>query len=319
MAPGSTGIAQLSVGVRHRFRSRAERVTRLFARPPDRIEILNPVRQTAAHIQIVLCGKVWPDWTAALSKKALWRQIHGVREVVWLPADTRKLRPLSVQGRSIIIPLTEESASDCPRGYASLAPDSRTVETLRNKKLFASYVAANKLDELCPETYENPYEARYPCVLKCVNLYGGIGVAVANDPAHLRVLMTRKPWNKNDVLLQGLVLGAKEYVSHCVCKDGRILWHSSFEYEMSSRDHIRRGTQAVRMSAHHPAPRDLQAFEEFLRPLRYSGPCNFNYKYRDAGQMAVLEINPRLGGSLMKPEYLGDLRDALNCIVENAS
>jgi carbamoylphosphate synthase large subunit len=59
-------------------------------------------------------------------------------------------------------------------------------------------------------------------------------------------------------------------------------------------------------------------FERLLSPLDYSGPCNFDYKRSDSGEMAVFEINPRFGGTLMKPENIAHLQQALSCIIQNA-
>lgn len=59
-------------------------------------------------------------------------------------------------------------------------------------------------------------------------------------------------------------------------------------------------------------------FERFLAPLDYQGPANIDFRRRADGRLALLEINPRLGGSLMRPEFAADLDAALGIIVREA-
>ena len=60
-------------------------------------------------------------------------------------------------------------------------------------------------------------------------------------------------------------------------------------------------------------------FEKALAPLSYNGPCNLVCKFAANGTVRIFEINPRLGGSLMLPQYKDQLQQALTCIVANAT
>ena len=62
---------------------------------------------------------------------------------------------------------------------------------------------------------------------------------------------------------------------------------------------------------------DVSAVEALLRPLDYDGPVNVDFKRRADGRICILEVNPRLGGSLMRPENARDLRAALREIVSH--
>ena len=42
------------------------------------------------------------------------------------------------------------------------------------------------------------------------------------------------------------------------------------------------------------------------------------YKIAPDGSVRFFEINPRFGGSLLQPRQRAELRQALNCIFENA-
>jgi len=62
----------------------------------------------------------------------------------------------------------------------------------------------------------------------------------------------------------------------------------------------------------------LAEFESILGPLAYSGPCCIDYKVTESGQTIVLEINPRFGGSLMRPAHVEDLQGSLAAIISLA-
>jgi carbamoylphosphate synthase large subunit len=50
---------------------------------------------------------------------------------------------------------------------------------------------------------------------------------------------------------------------------------------------------------------------------KYSGPCNIDYSYQSS-DLKIFEINPRLGGSLMKTENVKLLAQALTAIIKAA-
>jgi hypothetical protein len=64
--------------------------------------------------------------------------------------------------------------------------------------------------------------------------------------------------------------------------------------------------------------RELFALQQFIAPVGYSGPLNVDLRRRASGEIAVLEINPRLGGSLFKDFAQADLTDVLGAIAHYA-
>ena len=160
--------------------------------------------------------------------------------------------------------------------------------------------------------------ARFPCTLKRIDLNAGQGIAVVASAEHLQSLLEQSPWQGQPFVLQAMVEGEAEIVTHCICKRGRILWHTSFAYTLPRGEIIRtpNNVQSIR-----PVPTSsstLRQLRRFLTPLNYTGPCNFDYKLTPDGTVAAMEINPRLGGSLMLPENAPHLQAALSCIVRNA-
>ena len=64
---------------------------------------------------------------------------------------------------------------------------------------------------------------------------------------------------------------------------------------------------------------ELELFERILRPLAFSGPANIDFRRRPDGSIAMLEINPRFGLSLLRPEHVVDLRAAVGAILAHAT
>jgi carbamoylphosphate synthase large subunit len=250
----------------------------------------------------------------------VWSSMIDVDEVLLVPdSPAAPIQEPSRRGiRTIVIPLMEEHIRHCPRQYLSLIPDELSLVTLGNKAAFAAYAEASGLAHLCPKTYANIDEAVFPCVLKRVDLNAGYGVTIVRSPLEVKWHLQDFPWYWRHAILQSLTAGSTEYVTHCICKGGQILWHCSFAYEMDSPERIR---TPFHMDRSRPATTPafiLSQIEKFLLPLAFTGPCNVDYKISDGGNIVVFEINPRLGGSLMMPRNVDQLSGALSHLINAA-
>lgn len=300
-------------------RKYARTAIRRWHEPPARLVFPAAGKLAPPSVRVILYGEAWPEWTAALGNANLWRDIGGVNEILRV-ADTPRVRipkPVIPQSRSIIIPLQEEHIKNCPQQYLSLFPDCRSVEILGNKALFAQYAEREHIAQFCPFIFKNRGEAVFPLILKRVDLFGGAGIEIIKSPQHLSDVLEREMWNGKEVILQSIAYGPIEYVTHSICMDGQMLWNCSFSYEMNSLDEIRMGANQ-KSSVYIPSDEILSQINQLLMPLRYTGPCNVNYKISEKGEIIVFEINPRFGGSLMRPENIAHLKDALSCIIKNA-
>ncbi len=158
-------------------------------------------------------------------------------------------------------------------------------------------------------------------MIKPLDLRAGTGIQVVESAEQLQALTEQEDWKGKAYTLQSVVDGTVEYVTHCVCKDGRILWTCSFECEMEEAGKSGAGWKAMRSAMRPFAPPQnfLSDCEKILAPLKFSGPCNIDYKLSTAGEVRILEINPRFGGSLFLPDVVSRLKGALSCIVDNAN
>lgn len=269
---------------------------------------------------VIVYGTHSRDWTKALNSEAeIWKHIPGLREArVVRGEDPAALNAYHGSGhRTIVIPLMEPHIISCPTTFHSLFPVASTVRTLSDKRNFAEYAAAQRLDLLCPATLMGS-EVTFPCVLKRLDLNAGNGIAIARSAEQLRSLLGEEPWLDMPYILQGFVESRYDYVTHAVCKQGRILWHSTYRYEINSEDPIRKPANTISRQPSLASDETIELFSRFLEPLKYDGPLNVDYRFDENGSLKIMEFNPRLGGSLMFPENISDLAAALTTIVENA-
>jgi len=271
--------------------------------------------------RVLICGTHAAHWMAALAADApVWRLLPEVVEVGVLAQPHGGVVPPSPvpMRQTVLLPLMENHTKQCPRGGRALIPSPAMIDVLAGKGAFAQYIAAFGLARYCPISYRHIDDVRYPCVAKRVDLFAGDGIAIVPDAAALTALRQHPLWHGHEVLIQELVPGTVEHVTHCVCKDGEILWHTTFAYDMGEATRVRTATNMRAVRAEPTSPAALTAIAEILRPLRYNGPCNADYKLVTPERALVLEINPRLGGSLMLPQNVAALAACLRCLIAYA-
>lgn len=297
--------------------SRLRRIANVYDFPV-RLEFADAAKQEP-RFRVIVYGAFFEIWNPALANPKLWQTIPGVAEVLRV-TDRSSLdlsAPSRADIRTVIIPLGEQHYSEVPAHYPSLAPDARSIATLSNKASFAAYTDKLGLSKLCPENYKSREHVEFPFVLKRVDLAGGIGVELVTSKEQLDRLLETPTFRGQEVLLQAFVPGATEYVTHCVCKDGAILWSCTFSWTLGA---VAFGIPVFGDTTSATAScRTLSDITSLLVPLRYSGPCCANYKLLPTGEIAIFEINPRLGGSLMNPRNIDCLRQAMAHIICNAA
>lgn len=94
---------------------------------------------------------------------------------------------------------------------------------------------------------------------------------------------------------QEAVSDPREYASHIAMENGRVRGHLTNEYHCRDALFINGGrvsyTRRLVTTPH------LRLLERMLAAIGFEGLCCVDYKVRD-GRLQLLEINPRLGGSL---------------------
>ncbi|MBW8780909.1 MAG: ATP-grasp domain-containing protein [Verrucomicrobia bacterium] len=271
------------------------------------------------RVVVVIWGVHSQDWMEALAPAApVWKEIPGVQAVLHFSSPEEKVPWRVGLGRRIVmIPLMENHIATRPQRPAALAPTLEALHTLGDKARFADYIREHGLSHLCPITYASIEDAAFPCVIKRTNLNGGAGVELAASLDEARAFLGAAPFVGEAYVIQAMVPCLVEYTVNCVCIKGRILWHKVYAYNWASPEIRRAGSgQPVRRGTLSP---ELQTnLEAILVPLDYTGPCNVDCTWDEAGCLTVFEINPRFGGSLMRRENTADLAACLSVILEHA-
>jgi hypothetical protein len=276
--------------------------------------LVSLVRRIARALvpDVVIHGRNGKLWNGAVSGRArVWkvlRKAGAARHAKGEPHWWRK---------RVVVPLLEKHIASMPEGCHALVPGAEALALLADKLKFARHASEQGVAHLLPQSID-PRTPEFPAVLKRTNLNSGVGVAVVASQRELDEKLALAPWAGEPVVLQEFVPSNTDYVTHVVCVRGRIVWHRSYSYPLTSQTEIRGPVETLTIERHCARLSDVAAFEKLLLPLGFNGPANVDYRRRPDGSLAIFEINPRLGGSLMRPEHVADLADCLRTIVRHA-
>jgi hypothetical protein len=120
-------------------------------------------------------------------------------------------------------------------------------------------------------------------------------------------------------IVQAFIAGEQEFVTHAILREGQILWHQTFSYDLGQESVIRTATMTSTLKADRvlTPPSFLRVLTQIAQDLSLSGPINMDYKMV-ANHPYLFELNSRLGGSLMRTENIDLLSAALSVIVTQA-
>jgi carbamoylphosphate synthase large subunit len=243
--------------------------------------------------------------------------LRGLRQVVHDDTASGDIRSYGAsRQRCVVIPLLENHAMRCPRNCRTALPTLEAISTLGDKLSFARFANTHTLEHFIPTHFRNSTEATYPCVIKRTNLNASVGVRIVNSLEELLDIEQRPPWRDKPYVLQEFIEAHREYTAHLFVKRGEILWSAAYAYEAPP---LRNLTAERQLRPSILEDRDRHIIEQFLRPFLYTGPCNVDYTLRNDGRIAIFEINPRLGGSLMRDDRIEDLATMLQHIIDHAT
>ena len=180
-------------------------------------------------ITVLTFGFHSADWMSALSVMSpVWSRIPEVGNVIQLPDQTELLREFWGRPGVVVIPLMEAHLRRFDRSLPSLSPDIGIVNVFGNKIASHRELIARGFADLLPRTYGTPAKAGFPCVLKRTDLFAGAGVKVINSPFELFRCLADPVWHGKELILEEFLPGSIEYVTHGVCRGGRVLWNHTF-------------------------------------------------------------------------------------------
>ena len=187
----------------------------------------------------------------------------------------------------------------------ALMPKKDIVDIFSNKKLFAQYVNKHGLSRHVPITYTSPKNIDDLVIVKPNVCGGSCGIYLAklkDIPSNIFSSHT----------VQQYIDSKTEYAGYFVSKNGVIV-RPSFAYcrTYPAVPYIKAHNdttvaQKIDISSYY-----IDDIEKFIKPSAYTGTFCVDFKLNKSGTLIVLEINPRLGGSL---SYSTNKNDAVNII-----
>jgi hypothetical protein len=193
-------------------------------------------------------------------------------------ADARFLRSQPEHIRAHAVPLPDEACS-------ALCHDKPRLNDTLTAAGFGAHVPPMGAD-LAP-----------PFV--CKPAYGENSDHCLMVPDYAAILRLGNALDHPGLFRQAAVRGDVEYATHFMLKDGRLERELTVAYHHDAPLYIKdtaSPSSCVRVVGRCP---DTQTLTAMLRAIGYNGMGCANFKMAD-GRLQLLEINPRIGGSLME-------------------
>lgn len=186
---------------------------------------------------------------------------------------------------------------DLTRGQPLVHPTRAAIELLDDKVAFDRFLRDRGHAALLPDLSLHPGPPiPPPCILKPVHGEFGQGCTVVLTQADLDAHLSRI--GTDPYFTQQLLTGHREYAVHLCIRGGVVLSSVGIEYEFPDDvPHPIKGLCTPRSTCLFRCPH-LNTWRDLLVLAGFEGICCVNYKYDAAGTPKLLEINPRIGGSL---------------------
>jgi carbamoylphosphate synthase large subunit len=202
----------------------------------------------------------------------------------------------NIKNSDLIVPLTIpdlkhlNEVRDLVKSDKIPVPTLESINICDDKYLFYQTLKQNGFEHLLPKIATH---LPYTYILKKKITERGVDNYIISDAA------TEEKYkdliSSPDYFCQEMVLGEKEFATHILLRDKKIVADLNVEYIFRTKLPIKgqdklAGRRIVK-SAH------LDVFTDILNSIGFEGICCFNYKEVD-GKPLIIEINPRFGASL---------------------
>lgn len=174
------------------------------------------------------------------------------------------------------------------------------IKLLRNKKLFYEYMKLHNLLEYLPIHFTKIDDIILPFVKKPLCLNGSSGIEL------------NKISDFDNYIYQEFINNKYEYVSHIYCINGIIKNIITYKYKVYT---LCNNYYNCTIEKYICKKEYSDIFQVILNTLQYSGFCCIDYKITKELKLKIFEINPRLGGSLMRKENIKDLAILFNTFI----
>jgi predicted ATP-grasp superfamily ATP-dependent carboligase len=229
-----------------------------------------------------------PDWAEDI-KKGFERLPHQI-EFGPITEDSFERYDIVVP---LSIPAQEAARQHCPLQKRALPlPTAESVRLCEDKYEFNQALIHAGFAPYIPKMAQGR-ELIPPYILKKRIGWWGAGCYIIRNRDDEEAQLNRI--TDSEYFCQEFIPGSTEFATHILFVDGKIVKALNIKYEFPVDMPIK-GQDADRLKVIHRCPY-LDLFARVLRTIQFEGLCCVNYKVLN-GQMFLLEINPRFGGSL---------------------
>ena len=216
------------------------------------------------------------------------------------PRVRRKIPPcwLIPASDTMALHIARQRARFARMGWKLLTSDANLVHSLSNKVALRQHAEKLGLSGILPHHYDGPSTATYPCILKYSKGAHGSGVSIVKEASELSAEIVASIGSS--YVLQELIPGSVEFCTSIVAERGRIIFAVRTRYEYDSTEYVWPRVREIKTSrrsdvvdVHSP---ELELLQRLLEG--YTGVGNFNYKVRSTGELALFEMNTRLGADM---------------------
>jgi hypothetical protein len=235
----------------------------------------------------------------------LWKmKCHALNTIRWSGAKNERL-PVPPQpcfllpaSDEIALVIADERAALEKLGWKLLTCDVDVIDRLQSKVRLRDYGEKLGMLNCLPRHYDSLSRAQFPCMLKGARGNHGKTVWIVNSREEaLEVTGAKDVAGDPDWLLQEIIPGGTEYSVSLLVRDSQILDAVETRYEYDRDVYVWPHVEELgRDSSGRVKPEHIAVMSHFLGG--YSGICNFNYKLRPNGEMAIFEVNTRIGADL---------------------
>lgn len=246
-------------------------------------------------------------------KDYLQRQQDRLQSVFGWKVDFLDFTQADFDNYDAIIPVTLADAAIVSQAMAvgkrvsAIVPGAAVIRLCHDKQAFNTRLTDLGFGHVLPRVIDKA--AQPPFILKRRQASFGHDSYLVLTCTDLDRL--RRRVESADYFCQELVIDRLEYAAHFLVSDGRVRYHTTVEYDMQVPVFVRNAaTRGITTRRNFVSP-FLPVFCDILQAIGFTdGTCCFDYKLH-RGQLRLLELNPRFGGSLG-----GDLPTYMQAYIE---
>jgi len=154
-----------------------------------------------------------------------------------------------------------------------------------------------KLEQYVPTLFTETTK-KFPCIFKPEEGYGGKNIKVCHNEYHFKLFTKWFIDKKIPYFVEEYIIDKNEYNGYYFVKNGTIVFSIYYKGENEKLYSVKQGGFSLYEKISFANNMD-NIFDQIFKKLKYSGFATSNFKIM-GNKIKILEINPRLGGTLIK-------------------